>query len=247
MCRKHDIRAAVLARRDALDAQARAHKSKHICEQAQHALDAWAAGRGARFTVAAYAAMRSEVDVAALIEAAYARGWRVCLPCMVREGGAGEGPQRAAGRRSEGQGGASGGLSIAAADAAANCEDPAPHTAEKPQRAATRMAFLDIPRERLEGERPAFLEHPARALPRDVVADGGWEEVAPARIDAVIVPLVAFDGACNRLGYGGGNYDRFLAQLPPDAFVAGVAFEEQRIDAVPTEPHDQPLPRIFTA
>ena len=51
-----------------------------------------------------------------------------------------------------------------------------------------------------------------------------------------------------RLGYGGGNYDRFLPEAASmTAFVAGVAFEEQRVDRVSTEPHDLPLPRIFSA
>ena len=74
-----------------------------------------------------------------------------------------------------------------------------------------------------------------------------FAHVAPDQIDAIIVPLVAFDETNARLGYGGGNYDRYLPQLRPDAFVAGVAFAEQRIDRVPTDEHDRPLPRIFTA
>ena len=71
--------------------------------------------------------------------------------------------------------------------------------------------------------------------------------VDPQDIDLVTVPLVAFDSSGNRLGYGGGNYDRYLPQLRVDCIVVGVAFEAQRVPAVPTEPHDRPLPRIISA
>ena len=50
-----------------------------------------------------------------------------------------------------------------------------------------------------------------------------------------------------RLGYGGGNYDRFLRELRSDAVVCGIAFREQEVKAVPTEPHDLALPKIIIA
>ena len=50
-----------------------------------------------------------------------------------------------------------------------------------------------------------------------------------------------------RLGYGGGNYDRFLRELRCDAVVCGIAFREQEVEAVPTEPHDLALPKIIVA
>lgn len=92
---------------------------------------------------------------------------------------------------------------------------------------------------------PDFLKHPARAFcPTDPLLSG-CILVSPRDLDAVLVPLVAFDAESNRLGYGGGNYDRLLEKLRPDAYVAGVAFEEQRVERVPLEPHDRSLPRIF--
>lgn len=65
----------------------------------------------------------------------------------------------------------------------------------------------------------------------------------------VIVPLVGFDRAGNRLGYGGGYYDRTLAALRrggagPRAI--GLAFAAQELAAIPTEPTDQPLDLIVT-
>jgi 5-formyltetrahydrofolate cyclo-ligase len=70
-------------------------------------------------------------------------------------------------------------------------------------------------------------------------------EADPAEIDLVIVPGVAFDAACNRLGMGAGYYDRLLAEMPR-AVTVGVAFDEQVVDEVPCEPHDRPLDAVVT-
>lgn len=61
--------------------------------------------------------------------------------------------------------------------------------------------------------------------------------------DILIVPLLAFDRAGWRLGYGGGFYDRTLAELRArKAVVAvGLGFEEQEVDAVPHLDYDQRL------
>lgn len=64
----------------------------------------------------------------------------------------------------------------------------------------------------------------------------------------LVLPLLAFDKAGQRLGYGAGHYDRTLAKLralhPVTAI--GFAYAAQECDAVPTEPTDQPLDRIVT-
>lgn len=62
--------------------------------------------------------------------------------------------------------------------------------------------------------------------------------VDPAAIDVVVVPGLAFTTAGERLGQGGGWYDRVLAQLRDDALTVGVCFEAQIVGAVPSEPHD---------
>lgn len=66
--------------------------------------------------------------------------------------------------------------------------------------------------------------------------------------EVLIVPLVAFDSALNRLGYGGGYYDRTLGLLRRSAPVTaiGLAWEVQRLAAIPAEPFDQPLDMIVT-
>lgn len=68
------------------------------------------------------------------------------------------------------------------------------------------------------------------------------------QLDLMIVPLVAFDENCNRVGRGGGYYDRALAPLVdrPAPFSAGVAFEVQRVSGLAPEPHDVALDRVLT-
>lgn len=65
-------------------------------------------------------------------------------------------------------------------------------------------------------------------------------------IDLALVPGVAFDAACNRIGYGGCFYDNLLPTLRPDALKVGLAFDEQLVEAVPAEDHDVPLDFVVT-
>lgn len=92
-----------------------------------------------------------------------------------------------------------------------------------------------------------FIAHPTRAFAATDI-DGDRFPIVPAEaLDMIVVPLVAFDRAGARLGYGGGCYDRYLSTLRPDCQIVGIAFEEQRVDRVPTDAHDLPLPNIFGA
>ena len=65
----------------------------------------------------------------------------------------------------------------------------------------------------------------------------------------LLVPLLAFDRAGYRLGYGGGFYDRTLAKLraaDPGCLAVGLAYAAQEVEAVPREATDQPLDWIVT-
>lgn len=62
--------------------------------------------------------------------------------------------------------------------------------------------------------------------------------------DLIVVPLLAFDDDCQRLGYGAGHYDRTLAATGAPAI--GIAFDFQRAARLPAGPHDQPLDCVVT-
>jgi 5-formyltetrahydrofolate cyclo-ligase len=70
--------------------------------------------------------------------------------------------------------------------------------------------------------------------------------VDPKTLDVVVVPGLAFTVDGHRLGQGGGHFDRFLPRLSPSCLKAGVAFREQLVDVVPTEPHDVVLDVVIT-
>jgi 5-formyltetrahydrofolate cyclo-ligase len=86
--------------------------------------------------------------------------------------------------------------------------------------------------------------------PDAALVEGPFKALVPARGDwltpeVLIVPLVGFDRALNRLGYGGGFYDRTLARLD-GAEAIGFAFAAQELPALPVEPTDQPLDTLVT-
>lgn len=92
-----------------------------------------------------------------------------------------------------------------------------------------------------------FIAHPTRAFAATDVDSDHFPIAPAAELDMIIVPLVAFDRAGARLGYGGGCYDRYLPMLSPACQIIGIAFDEQRVDHVPTDAHDLPLPNIVSA
>lgn len=196
---KAELRRAVIARRNAIDLDVRAAKSAVICARLVERLDRLDAA--APHTVAAYAAMGSEVNPAAFAAAAAKRGWRVVYPCM-----------------------------LSAIDAAA-CG----------QRMCMRAVAVD------DASAAPFVDHPTRAFAAMDIDSSRFPIVPAEALDMVVVPLVAFDRADARLGYGGGCYDRYLPMLSPACQIIGIAFEEQRVDHVPTDAHDLPLPHIISA
>ena len=69
------------------------------------------------------------------------------------------------------------------------------------------------------------------------------EILQPEDIDLVICPCVSFNRQCRRLGMGRGYYDRFLSRCRT---YWGVAFDVQKSDAIPEDPWDIPMQRIYT-
>ncbi len=73
--------------------------------------------------------------------------------------------------------------------------------------------------------------------------------ISPSKLDIIFTPLVAFDNKGNRLGMGGGYYDRLLAPWFKNKMGAtpiGLAHDCQQVKNIPLEAWDVPLPEIIT-
>ena len=87
--------------------------------------------------------------------------------------------------------------------------------------------------------------------PGDVDATRRLEHTVPAERhpvvpDALLIPLVGYDAAGYRLGYGGGYYDRTLAGLTPRPLCIGVGYDDAALATIYPQPHDIPMDLIVT-
>jgi 5-formyltetrahydrofolate cyclo-ligase len=87
--------------------------------------------------------------------------------------------------------------------------------------------------------------------PGEPLIDGVWHIPVPEKREVVtpaivLAPLVGFDRALYRLGYGGGYFDRTLAALTPRPLAIGVGFAAQAIATIHPQPFDVPMDVIVT-
>jgi len=87
--------------------------------------------------------------------------------------------------------------------------------------------------------------------PGEALVDGVWNIPVPEKREVVIpaivlAPLVGFDPACYRLGYGGGYFDRTLAALRPSPIAVGVGFAAQELATIHPQHFDVPMDLIVT-
>ena len=89
----------------------------------------------------------------------------------------------------------------------------------------------------------------------DKLDDGPYDTKQPSvnapvcQPDVILAPMLAFDNACWRLGYGGGFYDRSiggLRQAGHKVVAIGIAFAGQQVEQVPTGPYDMALDAVLT-
>jgi 5-formyltetrahydrofolate cyclo-ligase len=83
------------------------------------------------------------------------------------------------------------------------------------------------------------------------MSKGIWDIPIPAERklvhpDMLIVPLVGFDAACYRLGYGGGYYDRTIAAANPRPLCVGLGFAAAALPSIFPQPHDIPMRLVVT-
>ena len=104
------------------------------------------------------------------------------------------------------------------------------------------MPATGLPR---HGRRPAGWQHNRYGIiePRNRTRRAAWT------LDALLMPLVGFDAAGQRLGMGGGFYDRLLADLarrPRRPWLIGLAHDIQQVDALPVAAWDRPVDVVVT-
>jgi 5-formyltetrahydrofolate cyclo-ligase len=78
---------------------------------------------------------------------------------------------------------------------------------------------------------------------------GPGPDAAELDPDLMLIPLSAFDATGHRIGYGGGFYDRAIDRLLRKGLkprLIGIAFDLQKVEEIPSEPHDMPLDAILT-
>lgn len=87
--------------------------------------------------------------------------------------------------------------------------------------------------------------------PGDPLERGIWNILVPSRgpavqPDVVIAPVVGFDEAHYRLGYGGGFFDRTLAIMPKKPLTIGVGYAQSRVPTIYPQSHDIPMDVVVT-
>lgn len=228
---KETVRREALARRQELRPAERSSRSRDICNQ----LLTWLRelelkSRGGQApTVAVYSALKTEVDLDRLIRGIYAMGYRVAFPCMIPQGRADEA------------------MCMRSVSCAAYLGGSAPFVIDpmKPWGPAV-SEEQRVPTSLPNGSGRRFIPSRTKSAvpPKD---DTRFPVVTPAELDAIIVPVTAFDAEGHRLGYGRGAYDRYLPHLPETCAIVGVAFTEQEVEAVPVDEYDVTLPKVISA
>ncbi len=83
-----------------------------------------------------------------------------------------------------------------------------------------------------------------RVVPQPMVTDGRTSPVE--EFELFLVPGIAFDSEGNRLGMGGGYFDRLLSRASSTATFTGLAYDFQVITHLPSETHDIPVHEVVT-
>jgi 5-formyltetrahydrofolate cyclo-ligase len=124
----------------------------------------------------------------------------------------------------------------------------------------TRAIIRDAQKSGKKVYHPVILEDERRMIAAMPVTDGDFRMSAygifepdifssvicrPEDIDVAIVPGVAFDSACSRMGYGGGYYDAFFA-AGSGIFKIGVCYEQQLLETIPNGVNDVCMDAIVT-
>ncbi len=101
------------------------------------------------------------------------------------------------------------------------------------------LEFVDVPR--LDALQRSHWHAEIREL-----HDPDARVIAPADVEIILTPGLAFTKRGDRLGRGGGYYDRYLASMPATTLKFGVCFHQQIVDLLPMDAHDQRVDAVVT-
>lgn len=221
---RNELREKAKHARAEMPAPYRAHKSAELCK---HLIESLQITLGITNTnpknavVGVYSAFHEEVDLQDFIKHAYSMGCAIAFPCMVRDAWSAD--------KATCQ------ISIHAAN------ETTPSTTYQNQIPQQTMEMRIVSADAYKEKRVAFLNNPLKHFSHYDTELESYPYCTAEQLTMIIVPVVGFDSHGNRLGYGAGNYDRYLTQIPSTCRVVGVAFAEQQVDNIPTEEHDIPL------
>jgi 5-formyltetrahydrofolate cyclo-ligase len=74
----------------------------------------------------------------------------------------------------------------------------------------------------------------------------GVPAASPIKIDAIVVPGVAFDYSGVRIGFGGGYYDKLFVELSGNSLCLGIAYDFQLVDSLYQDVWDKKVQKVFT-
>lgn len=108
-------------------------------------------------------------------------------------------------------------------------------------------ATLALP-EVLDPHRPLIFRKwwPQAPMRKDVYGITIPDETEQVLIDAVVIPMIAFDSQGYRLGYGSGLFDRTLAEIQPRPLTIGIAFEVLHLPTIYPHEHDIAMEYVVT-
>ena len=101
----------------------------------------------------------------------------------------------------------------------------------------------------MEARRITTLDHleaGAYGIPAPIAEDKVCPVVKPTRIDLIVLPCVACDANCNRLGHGAGYYDRYLEKVRGDCYKAALCYDSLIMEDIPMEDHDMVVNAVIT-
>lgn len=218
---KEQVRRTYIKRRNKLSDSVRAKRSHQACREILAAIDpAWG-------TIGLYEAFGSELDLDELAYFLFEKGYTVAFPRCLGNGYmdfySANVPVPLPGRSFE--------------------ENDAAFRSHRNDTVKLPTGFFEGTLHRGYDPFLPQLAHPARTVRLEDLED--CIRISPSELDLIVCPGVAFTTEGQRLGYGGGYYDRYLDRIREDCPYWGVCYKEQVRGTLPLETHDHQLKQMF--